>query len=64
MRYYDDGLFHVFELINPSNVIPSLEQSIELESLKLILNPSDESRDKIRELNLLLTFFRLRRLGG
>lgn len=54
---------HVLELIKPCNIIPSLEQSIELEKIKLDLNPSDENEDKIRELELLLTFFRVRRLG-
>lgn len=63
MRNANNDLFHALELINPCNIIPSLEQSIELEELKFALNPSDEIRDKIRELNLLLTFFRVRRLG-
>jgi hypothetical protein len=56
-------LVQVLALINPCNIIPCLEQSIEVEKLKLIVNPSRETEDKIREMNLLLDFFRIRRLG-
>jgi hypothetical protein len=50
--------------VNPNNVIPQLEQSIEVEKLNLLVNPSEEVREKIREMMFLLNFLRLRRLGG
>jgi len=50
--------------VNPDNVIPTLEESIEIENLKLITNPTEEAKDKIRDLMFLLNFFHIRRLGG
>lgn len=42
-------------LVDPNNIIPCLEQSIEVEEIKLRINPCRETEVKIRELNLVLT---------
>jgi hypothetical protein len=55
-------LVEVLSILNPDNVIPSLEQSIEIERLKMDLDPS--AVDKVRDLMFLLNFFRFKRLGG
>jgi hypothetical protein len=49
--------------VKPSNVIPTLEQGIEVEKLNLTINSTQENEDKIRDLTFLLNFFRIRGLG-
>lgn len=61
--YNSYDLAQVLTLVNPENIIPGLEQSIEVEKLKMLVDPSKEIEDKIRDMNLLLDFFRIRRLG-
>lgn len=60
----NNEIIHALSNVNPNNVIPTLEQSIELENLKMIINPEDDTKEKIRDLMFLLNFFRIRRLGG
>jgi hypothetical protein len=60
---YSD-LIHVLSAVNPNNLIPALEQSIEIEKLKLNANPSEEAEERIRDQMFVLNFLRLRRLGG
>lgn len=60
----NNEIIHALSNVNPNNVIPTLEQSIELENLKMIVNPQDDTKEKIRDLMFLLNFFRIRRLGG
>ena len=57
-------LFYIASTVNPDNIIPALEQHIEIEKLKLNVSNNTESRDKIRDLMFVLNFLRLRRLGG
>lgn len=69
MRRSHNITFHEFSqilsIVNPNNIIPSLEQSIELEKLKLTVNQGDEeARNKIRDLTFILDFLRVRRFGG
>lgn len=42
-------------LVDPNNIIPCLEQSIEVEEIKLHINPCRETEVKIRDLNFILT---------
>jgi hypothetical protein len=42
-------------LVDPNNIIPCLEQSIEVEEIKLSINPCREIEAKIRDLNFILT---------
>jgi hypothetical protein len=58
------NLIHVLSAVNPNNLIPALEQSIEIEKLKLNVNPSEEAEERIRDQMFVLNFLRLRRLGG
>jgi hypothetical protein len=55
-------MLQALSLVDPANIIPCLEQSIEIEGLNMIVNPSTELEDKIRDLNLLCIFFRCREL--
>lgn len=50
--------------VNPNNVIPDLEQSVEVAKLNLSINPNEETKEKVRDLMFLLNFFRVRRLRG
>jgi hypothetical protein len=51
-------------LVNPDNVIPDLEQAVEVAELQSIINPTDNGKERVRDLMFLLNFFRFRRLGG
>jgi hypothetical protein len=51
-------------LVNPNNVIQDLEQSVEVARINAEVDPSEESKERLRDLMFLLNFFRFRRLGG
>ena len=59
-----DTLIAALVLVNPNNVIPDLEQSVEIAKLNVKLNPCETNEERLRDLSFLLNFFRLRRLGG
>lgn len=59
-----DNLIAALDLVNPNNVIPDLEQSVEVAKLTAKLNPCETNEERLRDLSFLLNFFRLRRLGG
>ncbi len=60
----DSELIAALVLVNPNNVIPDLEQSVEVAKLNLSFNPSEENKERLRDMTFLLNFFRFRRLGG
>lgn len=51
-------------LVNPNNVIPDLEQSVEVARINLTIDPCEGNKERLRDLLFLLNFFRFRRLGG
>lgn len=59
-----DNLIAALILVNPNNVIPDLEQSVEVAKLTVKMNPCETNEERLRDLSFLLNFFRLRRLGG
>jgi len=59
--YIKSDLIYALSMVNPDNVIPGLEQAIEMEQLSLIINPEEDrdTQNKIRDLTFLLDFLRL-----
>lgn len=63
MQRSHNTFIEALSLIKPSNIIPCLEQSIEVEKLNQIINPSSEGEEKIRELGFLLVVLKAWHLG-
>lgn len=63
MRNPHNTFIEALSLIKPENIIPCLEQSIEVEKLNQIVNPTIEGEEKIRELGFLLVVLRAWHLG-
>jgi len=58
-KIFSHDALSLLSTIEPNNIIPSLEQSIELEKLNQSINYSKETKQKIRDLNILLRLFKL-----
>lgn len=56
-------LIEAVSSINPNSVIPALERGLEIERLLLRIDASDEARQRIEDIQTLLTFLHMRRLG-
>lgn len=63
MRTSHNTFVEALSLIKPANIIPCLEQSIEVERLNQIVNPSKDGEEKIRELGFLLVVLKAWHLG-